>query len=118
MIVITAPTSRIGRHVVDDLLAAGASLRAIVRDASKLADAVRDRVEIAGGSHGDADVVDRAFEGADAIFWLAPPDGSKTLEAVYIDFTRPAADAIRARGVSASRQAGRLLAFGIGASKR
>lgn len=99
MIVVTAPTSRIGRHVVDDLLAVGAPLRVIVRDPSKLPDDVRARVEVLEGSHGDADVVDRAFEGADTIFWLAPPDGSKTLEAVYIDFARPAAHAIRARGV-------------------
>lgn len=99
MIVVTAPTSRIGRHVVDDLLRVGAAMRLVVRDASKLPDTVRDRVEIVLGSHGDKDVVDRAFEGADAVFWLAPPDGTKTLEAVYIDFTRPAADAIRERGV-------------------
>lgn len=68
--------SRIGRHVVDGLLAAGASLRVMVRDAAKLPDDVRKRMDVVVGYHGDADVVDRAFEGADALFWLAPPDGS------------------------------------------
>jgi uncharacterized protein YbjT (DUF2867 family) len=100
MIVITAPTSQIGSKVVSDLLDAGAPLRLIVRDATKLPDAVRDRVEIVEGSHGDASVVGRAFEGADAVFWLVPPDPAKTLEEGFIEFTRPAAEAIRRHGVS------------------
>jgi uncharacterized protein YbjT (DUF2867 family) len=78
-----------------------------VRDATKLPGSVRARVEVVEGSHGDAAVVDRAFEGADALFWLAPPqlfwlappDSSRTLEQVYLDFTRPAVDAIRQHGV-------------------
>ncbi len=99
MIVITAPTGQIGRHVVQGLLAAGAPLRLIARDAAKLPDAVRGRVEVVEGSHGDAAVVQRAFEGADAVFWLAPPDPARTLEQVYLDFTRPAAEVFRRCGV-------------------
>jgi uncharacterized protein YbjT (DUF2867 family) len=95
MIVVTAPTSQIGSKVVNDLLDAGAPLRLIVRDIARLPDAVRDRVEIVEGSHGDASVVGRAFEGADAVFWLVPPDPAKTLEEAFIEFTRPAAEAIR-----------------------
>lgn len=95
MIVVTAPTGNIGHHVVADLLAKKASLRLIVRDSGKLADEVRDQVEVVEGSHGNAAVVDRAFEGADALFWLAPPDVSLTLEQAYLDFTRPAVEAIR-----------------------
>lgn len=95
MIVITAPTSQIGSKLVADLLDRGAPLRLIVRDACKLPLAVRDRVEIIEGSHGDAAIVDRAFEGAEALFWLAPPDVTKTQEQAYLDFTRPAAEAIR-----------------------
>jgi uncharacterized protein YbjT (DUF2867 family) len=100
MIVVTAPTSQIGSKVVNDLLDAGAPLRLIVRNAAKLPDAVRDRVEIVEGSHGDASVVGRAFEGADAVFWLVPPGPAKTLEEAFIEFTRPAAEAIRRQGVS------------------
>jgi uncharacterized protein YbjT (DUF2867 family) len=95
MIVVTAPTSQIGSKVVNDLLDAGAPLRLIVRDAAKLPDAVRDRAEIVEGSHGDDSVVGRAFEGADAVFWLVPPDPAKTLEEAWLEFTRPAAEAIR-----------------------
>ncbi len=95
MIVITTPTGNVGHHVVQELLVAGARLRLVLRDARKLSDDVRSRVEIVEGSHGEAAVVDRAFDGADALFWLAPPDGRKTLEQAYVEFTRPAADAIR-----------------------
>lgn len=99
MIVITAPTGQIGRHVVGALLAAGAPLRLIVRDAGKLPEEVCSRVELIEGSHGDAATVERAFEGADAVFWLAPPNPQNTLEATYLDFTRPAVEAFRHHGV-------------------
>jgi uncharacterized protein YbjT (DUF2867 family) len=99
MIVITAPTSQIGSKVVSDLLSVGAPLRLIVRDAAKLPDAIRGRTEIVEGSHGNASVVDHAFEGATDVFWLAPPDSSKTLEEAWLHFTLPAAQAIRRHSV-------------------
>ncbi|MBD5655104.1 MAG: NmrA family NAD(P)-binding protein, partial [Candidatus Eremiobacteraeota bacterium] len=100
MIVVTSPTGNIGRHVVEHLIDAGKKVRVIVRDAGRLAPQVRERVEIIEGSHGDAAVVDRAFAGADAVFWLAPPDSRRTLEEVYLDFTRPAAEAFRRHAVA------------------
>ena len=99
MIVVTAPTGNIGRHVVTTLLDAGHSVRVIVRDAKRLTDDVRGRVEVVEGSHGDRAVVDRAFAGADAVFWLSPADPRLTLEEAYLDFTRPAADAFKRHGV-------------------
>ncbi|MCW2410386.1 MULTISPECIES: NAD(P)H-binding protein [unclassified Sphingobium] len=99
MIVITAPTSQIGSKLVGMLLDAGAPLRLIVRDAGKLPEGVRDRVELLEGSHGDPAIVDRAFDGTDALFWLVPPDVTKTQEQAYLDFTRPAAEAIRRHAV-------------------
>ena len=92
MIVVTTPTGQIG-------CAGGADLRLIARGADKLPEAVRDAAEIVEGSHGDPATLERALNGAEALFWLAPPDMSKTLEAAYLDFTRPAADAIRQHGV-------------------
>lgn len=100
MIVVTAPTSQIGQQLVTDLLAVDAPLRVVAREPAKLADDVRDRVEIIEGSHGDAEVAERAFAGAQAIFWLAPPAWGQTLEQAYLDFTRPAAAAIRRHGVA------------------
>ncbi|WP_122617868.1 NAD(P)H-binding protein [Streptomyces sp. Tu 4128] len=103
MIVITAPTGNIGRHLVPLLLesapARGEELRLIVRDPARLPEAVRERVEVVTGSHGDPAVVDRAFAGADAVFWLVPPDASRTSEDAYRGFTRPAANALAVHGV-------------------
>ncbi|MFC9056680.1 NAD(P)H-binding protein [Streptomyces sp. NPDC057074] len=103
MIVITAPTGNIGRHLVSLLLEAaparGEELRLIVRDPARLPEAVRERVEVVTGSHGDPAVVDRAFAGAEAVFWLVPPDASRTPEDAYRGFTRPAANALAAHGV-------------------
>ncbi|MEU3829019.1 NAD(P)H-binding protein [Streptomyces sp. NPDC029080] len=99
MMVITAPTSVIGRMLVDDLLDRGASLRLVVRDASRLGPRVRERAEIVVGSHGDAGVIDRACAGADAVFWLAPADPAASgTEAAYLDFTRPACTAFARHG--------------------
>jgi len=110
MIVITAPTGSIGRRVLSNLLEPRAAarvpvvrvptIRVIIRDASKLPESVRNRVEVVEGSHGDADIVDRAFAGADTVFWLAPPNPkARTVDEAYVDFTRPAADALQRHGV-------------------
>ncbi|WP_328777202.1 NAD(P)H-binding protein [Streptomyces goshikiensis] len=103
MIVITAPTGNIGRSLLSRLLksapAAGEELRVIVRDPARLPETARGRVEVITGSHGDAEVLDRAFEGADAVFWLVPPDASLPPEDAFSGFTRPAAKALAAHGV-------------------
>ena len=100
MIVITTPTGNIGHHVVGHLLDADETLRVVARDPAKLPQKVRDRVEVVEGSHADAAVVDRAFDGVEAVFWLAPPNPSETPDTAYLDFTRPAAEAIRRNGVA------------------
>ncbi|MFJ4690496.1 NAD(P)H-binding protein [Streptomyces sp. NPDC088766] len=105
MIVITAPTGQIGSRLLDILLneapARDEELRVIVRDPGNLPDAVRARVDVVTGSHGDAEVVDRAFAGADAVFWLVPPAAPQppSLDAVYSGFTRAAAKAFTTHGV-------------------
>ncbi|MEV0977741.1 NAD(P)H-binding protein [Streptomyces sp. NPDC049915] len=104
MIVITAPTGQIGARLLRILLDRapdhGEELRVIVRDPARLPVEVRSRVDVVTGSHGDADVVDRAFSGAHAVFWLAPPNlRASSLDTVYLDFTRPAAKAFAAHGI-------------------
>lgn len=103
MIVITAPTGTIGRRLLPLLLEAaparGEELRVVVRDPDRLPDTVRERVDVVTGSHGDAATVERAFTGADAVFWLVPPDASTTPDEAYSGFTRPAARAFAAHGV-------------------
>jgi uncharacterized protein YbjT (DUF2867 family) len=97
MIVITTPTGQIGSQVLRTLLDSGEEIRAIVRDASDLPAGVRKgSIDIIEGSHGDAAVVDKAFAGADAVFWLTPPDSrAPSVEAAFVGFTRPAAEAFK-----------------------
>ncbi|MDH7803374.1 MULTISPECIES: NAD(P)H-binding protein [unclassified Rhizobium] len=100
MIVVTGPTSLIGRQVVQKLVQSAVPFRVIARDPSRLTQEVRDSAEIVIGSHGDAGVVHEAFSGADAVFWLLPPDPqASSVMAAYVDFTRPAAAALKDRGV-------------------
>ncbi|MDT0158106.1 NAD(P)H-binding protein [Microbacterium sp. ARD32] len=100
MIVVTTPTGRIGRQLVTQLLEEGSAVRVIVRDAAHLDENVRDRVEIVEGSHADAAVLDRALVGAEALFWLVPPNPSApSAEEHYLDFARAGAAAIRRHGV-------------------
>lgn len=101
MIVLTSPTGSIGGQVVERLADSGEPVRVIVRDPARLPATVRESVEVVRGSHSDIDVVNEAFAGADAVFWLVPPDPrSESVEAAYLDFTRPACDAFRRHGVS------------------
>jgi uncharacterized protein YbjT (DUF2867 family) len=98
MIVVSTPTGAIGRQVVRHLLDAQAPVRVVVRDPGRLAPEVRERVDVVPGSHGDADVVDRAFAGADAVFWLVPPNPrAESVDAAYSGFSRPACAAFARR---------------------
>jgi uncharacterized protein YbjT (DUF2867 family) len=100
MIVVTAPTSNIGRQLLERLLDAEVPLRVVARDPDKLTDRTRERAEVVAGSHSDPAVADKAFAGADAVFWLAPADPrASSALAAYVDFTRPAAEAFRRYGV-------------------
>lgn len=100
MIVITTPTGTIGSQVLHNVLDRGEPIRVIVRDPAKLPPQVREQVEVVRGSHGDLDVVKRAFDGADSVFWLVPPDPhAVSLEAAFVDFARPACEALVGQGV-------------------
>src|SRR3984957_17958743 len=74
MIVITTPAGNIGRQVLEDLLDSGEQLRLVTRDRSGIPADTRQHVEVIEGSHGAPAVADKAFDGADAVFWLTPPD--------------------------------------------
>ncbi|MEV0249668.1 NAD(P)H-binding protein [Nocardia sp. NPDC050712] len=98
MIVITAPTGNIGRPLLARLLGSE-ELRVIVRDPARLPETVRGQVEVITGSHGDAAVLDRAFDGADAVFWLVPPNSARSPHDGWSGFTRPAVRALATHGV-------------------
>ncbi len=97
MIVLTTPTGNVGSQLLAELLNAGTEpLRVIVRDPSRLDDAVRDRVQVIAGSHDDPAVLDQALDGAQGLFWLVPPTmQGNSAEEYYLSFARPAATAIR-----------------------
>jgi uncharacterized protein YbjT (DUF2867 family) len=100
MIVVTTPTGNIGSQVLRELVSGDEPIRVIARDAGRLTPETRERVEVVPGSHSDSAVVNKAFAGADSVFWVVPPDPrAASVEAAYVDFTRPACQAFRAQGV-------------------
>ena len=100
MIVITAPTSSIGKKVLHRLVDSCADVRVIARDANRIEPADRKRVRVVEGSHSDREVVTRATEGADAVFWLVPPNHkASSVDEAYSGFTRPGLAAMRSQGV-------------------
>ena len=102
MIVITTPTGDIGAQVLDRILDSGEAVRVIARDPARLPERVIASVEVVQGSHGDAEAITKALEGADRLFWLVPPrsfTNPGSAEHYYLDFTRPAAKAAASQGV-------------------
>src|SRR6266446_4236441 len=100
MIIITTPTGAIGHQVLEHVLRGEEPIRVIARDPSGLPSHVRERVDIVRGSHGDTTVVNQAFAGADSVFWIVPPDPrAQSVDAAYVDFTRPACAAFKSQGI-------------------
>ena len=100
MIVVTTPTGQIGSQVVQDLLAARAAVRVLVRDPARLASEVRGKVDIVEGSSDDESALSKAFAGAESVFWVVPPPFiTNDVKEYYLQFTRPACRAITAQGV-------------------
>ncbi|WP_329238730.1 NAD(P)H-binding protein [Actinoallomurus sp. NBC_01490] len=100
MIVVTTPTGQIGGRLVRRLLDQDKEVRVIARDASRLDDTVRERVETVEGSHDDPAVLDKALPGAEALFWLVPPNPrAPSAEEHYLGFARAGAAAIARHGV-------------------
>ena len=100
MIIITTPTGAIGHQVLENVLRGEEQIRVIARDPARLPSHVRERIDVVEGSHSDPTVVNKAFAGADTVFWLVPPDPrAKTVDAAYLDFTRPACTAFKTQGI-------------------
>ncbi|HEX8390973.1 MAG TPA: NmrA family NAD(P)-binding protein [Longimicrobium sp.] len=99
-IVITTPTGQIGGQVASTLIAAGADVRLLARDAARLPDALRGAAEVREGSLQDAAFLRDALTGASALFLLIPPDLSAAdWAASQLGIGRAAADAVRANGI-------------------
>jgi uncharacterized protein YbjT (DUF2867 family) len=72
-IVVTTPTGKVGSRVTRLLLQAGVRPTLLLRDPSKLDGQTRELVEVVQGDQFDPEVVLRAAEGADALYWVDPP---------------------------------------------
>src|SRR5258708_16178709 len=67
-------TGKVGGAVTENLLAAGKTVRAVVRDSGK-AKAWADRgVELVQSPYDDAAGLAKAFSGAEGVFAMLPPD--------------------------------------------
>lgn len=101
MIVITTPTGQIGRQVLENVLRGREPVRVVARKPYELPSETQARFEVVQGSHGDPEVLEQAFDGADSLFWLCPPDPqAPSAHAAYVDFARPVAEAIVSQQVA------------------
>ena len=100
MIVVTGPTGQIGSRILSELVKTQEKIRVIARDPENLRPDIRSHVEVIHGSHSEADIVNKAFEGADAVFWLVVTDfKAKVPETSYVDFSRAGCEAFKSHHV-------------------
>ncbi|WBQ06285.1 SDR family oxidoreductase [Kribbella sp. CA-293567] len=85
-VLVTGATGRVGRHVVQGLLDAGVSVRALVRDPSQAG--LPPDVELAAGDLYDPASVERAATGTDAAFLLWPSFSAEGAEQTVSALTR------------------------------
>ncbi|KJH70623.1 NmrA family NAD(P)-binding protein [Aliterella atlantica] len=99
-IAITTPTGNVGQQVTERLLANGADLILLVRDAEKLSDAVRQQAKVFSGSIDDSAFVIEATKGAEALFWVSPNSfNSADVSAWYEKLARSAANAVKTNNI-------------------
>jgi uncharacterized protein YbjT (DUF2867 family) len=99
-IVVSTPNGHIGRPLTRKLLDADAQVTMIARNPAKVDDLATLGARVEQGSLDDADFLTRVTAGADALFWLTPPDYLvDDLRARQNAFGKAAADAIKAGGV-------------------
>ena len=80
MILLTGATGKIGGETARQLIAEGASLRALVRDEAKATDLKSAGVELVIGDVTDADDVRKALAGVEKAFLLLPNGEQQELE--------------------------------------
>ncbi len=90
MYVITGATGNTGSVVAEKLLARGEKVRAIGRNKEKLAKLAALGAETVSGEVTDAEFLTKAFEGARAVYFMAPPNLASE---DYLGFQRQVIDA-------------------------
>jgi uncharacterized protein YbjT (DUF2867 family) len=79
-ILVTGATGRVGRHVVDQLVKRGASVRVLTRDPSKTQFAAG--VDVVQGDLLDVDALRAAFDGVSTLFLLNAVTGDEFTQAI------------------------------------
>jgi uncharacterized protein YbjT (DUF2867 family) len=112
-IVVTTPTGRVGSRVTRLLLQAGTRPTLLLRDPAKLDGQTRELVDVVQGDQFDPEVVLRATEGADALYWVNPPVMGEDAIAAWERAGSYAARAIEEHGIART-----VFQSSIGAEKR
>lgn len=74
MYAVMGVTGQVGSQVANELLAAGQRVRAVLRDEAKAGPWIERGCEIALASSDDANALATAFDGAEGVFLMIPPD--------------------------------------------
>jgi uncharacterized protein YbjT (DUF2867 family) len=112
-IVVTTPTGNVGSRVTRLLLQAGVRPTLLLRDPAKLDERTRELADLVEGDQFDPDVVLRATEGADALYWVNPPVFGEDAVAAWARAGSHAARAIEEHGISRT-----VFQSSVGAEKR
>jgi uncharacterized protein YbjT (DUF2867 family) len=75
-IVVTTPTGKIGGNLANILLDRGAAVTLIARNPAKVNALASRGARVLAGEHDNLDVLENAVQGADALFWVTPPNQS------------------------------------------
>src|SRR5262245_45753608 len=99
-ILVTAPTSHIGRSVLRELLAPEFSVRVLTKDPARLPQEIQRQVEIFRGSTDDEAILTRALDGVEALFWCVPGESLRetNVPGYYERFGRAGSLALREAG--------------------
>ncbi len=93
-IVINAPNSNIRRRVTERLLDSEMPVGIITRNPDKVRDLAVQGASVIVGSCDDEELLSRAFEGAEAVFWITPPAYRPDYQTWVRDTASKAAEAL------------------------
>ncbi|MBK9152898.1 MAG: NmrA family NAD(P)-binding protein [Chloracidobacterium sp.] len=99
LITITGATGHVGGGIAERLLDSGHKVRAIARSEERLKPLAEKGAEIWAGDLADTEFLTKAFEGADAVFAMIPPNpAAEDLRADYRKFADSIARSLQAAG--------------------
>lgn len=101
-VLVTGATGFIGSHLAERLVAEGACVRLLVRDAQKVLPSLRDRVEVVRGDLRQPAGLAAAVQGCEFVFhvaaWLGQPNRREAAFAMNVTATQQLAEAARVAG--------------------